>query len=431
MSEPDTDAVSTDVSGTAAPVSGAGRRVSVVTLDQIVSGASNLIPLIWVAHVLAPADFGRFSLIILIYLFTQATLRALVGWPLLVHPEDADARPRHLLGVVTVLSLGATAVSLAIGLGTWLAGSPMGPSTVALGVLMPLLCLQDTGRFLGIAQALPARALTLDVIWLGLMLAGFAAAALTGHDTLLWYAVAWAGSGAAAGLWVFVQQGVPAPHDISLHWLREHWSYASRSFVSATATTAVTLAGSMLMALVSGPQAVGAVRAALMLERPSAALQLAVATSAATDIAREQPDNSGLMAIQRRTLLIASVVAVLNLLVLVLLPDPVGRTLLGQMWPLVSPLVLLIGLRVIISASQSGLRAALLGRRQIKQVMYVDILSSVVTIIGLVVGAALADAPGAMWGSLPGLALATVCWWVTLRRHLQSSSVLAPAPAAG
>jgi O-antigen/teichoic acid export membrane protein len=166
--------------------SSAGRRVSVVTIDQIVSGASNLIPLIWVAHVLQPDDFGRFSLIILIYLFTQATLRALVGWPLLVHPEDADARPRHVLGVVSILSAAAAAASLAIGAATGATGSPMGPATIALGVLMPLLCIQDTGRFLGIAQSLPGRALSLDMLWLALMLAGFASVAATDHDTLVW-----------------------------------------------------------------------------------------------------------------------------------------------------------------------------------------------------------------------------------------------------
>lgn len=431
MSEPGTDTEGTDSGTTTAPAGGAGRRTSIVTIDQIVSGASNLIPLIWVAHALAPADFGRFSLVILIYLFTQATLRALIGWPLLVHPEDADGRPHQVLGAVTVLSGAAAAVSIVIALVTWVAGSPMGAATLALGLLMPLLCLQDTGRFVGIAQARPGRALSLDLLWLVLMLAGFAVVAASGHESLFWYSVAWAGSGAAAGLWVVVQQGLPRPHDVSLQWLREHWDYSSRSFISATATTAVTLVGSTAIALVSGPQTVGAVRAALMLERPSAALQLAVATSAATDIAREQPDNRGLMAIQRRTLLIATVVAVLNLIVLVLLPDPVGEALLGQMWPLVAPLVLLIGIRVAISASQSGLRAALLGRRQIKLVMYVDILSSVVTIAGLVVGAALADAEGAMWGSLPGLALATVCWWVALRRHLRSAPFLAPDPAAG
>lgn len=411
--------------------SGAGRRTSVVTIDQVVSGASNLIPLIWVAHALAPGDFGRFSLVILIYLFTQATLRALVGWPLLVHPEDADARPHQVLGVVTILSAGAAAGSIALAAATWAAGSPMATATLALGLLMPLLCVQDSGRFLGIAQSRPGRALVLDLLWLALMLAGFAVVALSGNDSLFWYSVAWAGSGAAAGLWVFVQQGLPRSGDISLGWLREHWDYSSRSFISATATTAVTLVGSTLIALVSGPQAVGAIRAALMLERPSAALQLAVATSAATDIAREQPDNRGLMAIQRRTLLIATVVAVLNLVVLVLLPDPVGEALLGQVWPLVAPLMLLIGLRVVISASQSGARAALLGRRQIKTVMYVDILSSVTTIIGLVIGAAVADAEGAMWGSLPGLALATACWWVALRRNLRATPTLAPTPTVG
>ena len=65
----------------------------------------------------------------------------------------------------------------------------------------------------------------------------------------------------------------------------------------------------------SGPVAVAAVRAALLLERPSTAVQMAVATSAAADIAREHPDNAGLVYHQRRTMVLSIVVAVLNMAV--------------------------------------------------------------------------------------------------------------------
>src|SRR5689334_24441692 len=50
---------------------GAGRRASLVTFDQGISSASNLLMLIWVAHALSAADFGRFSLVFFVWVFTQ------------------------------------------------------------------------------------------------------------------------------------------------------------------------------------------------------------------------------------------------------------------------------------------------------------------------------------------------------------------------
>ena len=107
---------------------------------------------------------------------------------------------------------------------------------------------------------------------------------------------------------------------------------------------------------------------------------------------------------QRRVMTIAGSVSVVNLLVLLFLPDIVGRALLGQMWPIVQPLLLAVALRVMAMAALSGVRAVLLGRRQIQTVMVIDIVAAVGTITSLVIGAMLAGAPGAVWGACVGQA---------------------------
>ena len=102
-------------------------------------------------------------------------------------------------------------------------------------------------------------------------------------------------------------------------------------------------------------------------------------------------------------MLVSLVVAALNFGVLFLIPDALGELVLGDVWHLVTPLLLVIGLRVLVMAGQSGVRAALMGRKQISQVMKVDIVGTVLSIVGFVIGAALGDAEGAYWGSLVGL----------------------------
>jgi O-antigen/teichoic acid export membrane protein len=399
-----------------------------VTFDQGISSASNLLVLIWIAHALSPADFGRFSLVFFVWVFTQNGLvRSLVSSTVMVHPEDADERPRSVLGAATLLSLAVGIFCMVAGAGIWWAGSDVGPPLLLVGALMPLLGVQDVGRYIGIAESKPGRAVVLDTIWLVLLVGAFVGVDVAGHATLMWLVAAWAGSGAVSGAWVFAQHGIPRARELSLDWLRHRWHFSWRSLVASSSSAAVALVGSSLMAIVSGPVAVAAVRAALLLERPSTTVQTAVATSAATDIARERSDNAGLLRHQRRTMVASIAVAVINMAILLVIPDSVGKLLLGRVWDIVQPLLLVVGFHVVAIAAQSGVRAALMGRRQIQSVMIVDITGTVLSIVGLVIGAALADAEGAMWGGVIGQTITAAIWWVVLVRHLAQHE---PAPQA-
>jgi O-antigen/teichoic acid export membrane protein len=412
----------------------ARRRVTAVTIDQGLSGASNLLILLLAAHVLAPIDFGRFALILLICAFSLNPARAIISLPVTVHPEDADQRPWDVLGSALVLALmGGTLCSI-VGAVLFFAGSSMGLATLALGVLLPQLTLHDVARYVAIAQSRPMRAILLDSTWLVVMIGGVVAAVVFDlADALLPLILVWGGSGAIASLWIFRQYGFPHRGDISLGWLRERWDFSGRSLIASISVTGSGLVGASLISLASSPIAVAAVRASQLLGSPTANVQMAVSTSVAADVAREgASDRTYLIRQQRRAMAISGAFAFANLGILVWLPAWAGRLLLGNVWPLLEPLMLAVGLTMVAMAAGSGIRAVLLGCRQIQFTMRADIAGALLTVGALVVGAVYWDAAGAVWGLVVGRALgAGVLWfayWVFLHSKHAPGDALADTP---
>jgi O-antigen/teichoic acid export membrane protein len=390
----------------------ANRRLSIVTIDQVLSSLSNVAALIWVAHALAPGDFGRFSMIVMIYTVAQVVSRSLISTTALVHPEEADNHARRIVasGVMTGLIVGV--VCVLAGLLLHVGHNSFAGPVLALAVSLPLMMLQDVGRYLAIARQEPGRAVVLDSLWLALMIGSFVGLGMLDGATLTWLVLAWAGAGAIAGIWVFAQYGLPARG--GLEWLREHWAFSWRSLVSGVTSSGTVLLMGALMTLFSSVLAVAAFRAATLLSAPSTAMQLAVTTSAAADIARERESERAVWHHVRRAITIAFVVGALNLVLLVFLPDIVGKALLGESWLLVKPLMLPVALKVLLMAGQSGLRAALIGQRRITTAMVTDIVSMGLICICMVTGAALGDVKGALWAMVVATVLSTGCWWVAM-----------------
>lgn len=402
--------------------------MSLVTVDQGLSSASNLGVVIIAAHGLSASDFGRFSLILLIYAFALGPTRAVISLPALIFPEDADRRPWSVLGSALVLDLWAGVFCLALGAVLLLTESDMGPALLLLGALLPLLQLHDVARYLAIARAKPGGAILLDTTWLVLMAGAFILLWTSDRLSFFSFILAWGGTGALASALILFQYGLPGRRDLTLGWLRERWDLSWRSLVGNVTSTGGALVGASLISLVSSPVAVAAVRAALLLGRPSATVQAAVSSSTAADVARQVPDDARLRKHQRRAMAIAAAVALVNLVVLVALPDWLGTMILGNVWPLIDPLMLPIGLVVLAMAAQAGVRAALLGRRQMHVTMIADIVGAVLSIVSVVVGAMVADASGAVWGLVVGSALTSLCWWVAFEWYMRRARGLAPDP---
>ncbi|GAA1503911.1 hypothetical protein [Nocardioides humi] len=395
-----------------AQVGSAGRRLSLVTVDQILSSLSNIAALIWVAHAFDPVDFGRFSLVVMVYTVAQVVFRSLISTTALVHPEDADTRPGAILASTVVLGVASGVLCVAAGFALVAADSALGGPIVVFGLAVPFLVLHDVGRYLAISRQRPGGAVTLDALWFVLLAVGLVGTQQLGLDSLTWLIAAWTGSGVIASLWVFAQCGAPTAGGLA--WLRERWDFSWRSMVGGLAASGTALVTASLMALFSSPIAVAAFRAATLLGAPSTAVQLAVGTAAAADIARERDDPRAVWRHVRRAILIATVVAVVNLVVLVFLPDVIGHALLGEAWDIVEPLMLALSLKVLLMAAQSGLRASLIGTHRIQAAMVTDVVAIVLVGACMVVGAAWGDAEGALWAMAVGTGVSTVCWWIAV-----------------
>lgn len=397
-------------------------RVSLTGVSQALTSISNLAAVIVAAHSLTPADFGWFSLLLMVYTVGLGMVHALISVPAVAHPEEADGHPWRILGSALVVSTWAAVPCGAIGALMMALDAPLGSALVALAGTAPLLLLHNVGRYVAFARAEPGKAVVLDALWLVLYAAALVVCLSRGWDSLLVITATWAGSGALAALHLPVQYGRPKEWP-SLAWLRERWDFSWRSLVGNVTATGGALVGSIAVALVSTPVSVAAVRASMLLRRPGQVLQSAISTSVANDVARDSADAAGLRRHQRRAMLLSSAASLLNLVILVYLPDAVGRAVLGGVWPLIDPLRLPVGLVVVALASQAGVRAALLGSRQIHTIMVAEIAGTVVTIVSLVVGAAIDDAAGALWGLVIGTSLISVTWWVLFTRFLRSLDV--------
>jgi hypothetical protein len=401
----------------AARGSASGRAV-LVTIDQGLSSITNLLAALWVAHVASAADFGSFSLVILVYTVALGLVHALVSMRVGVHPDDADHRPRQVLGSAVVIGSGWGVGCVVVGGAQSVAGWTIGPQLLVLGALLPALTLHDVGRALSVARQKPLGAVVLDSVWLAALLAGFVAVAVGDEASLFTLTLAWAGSGALASLCVLPMFGVLRPKDLSLSWLLERWDQSWRLMVGNLTASVSALVGASLIAVVASPVAVAAVRGVLLLGRPTAAVQLADSSSTAVDVARERPDNHGLMGHQRRAMAVSLVVAAVNIVVLVLLPDALGRAVLGNVWPVIAPLMLPVAVWLGLTAAQSGVPPVLIGRHQFQVAMVAQVVGGVLSVTTLVIGAALGGTSGAVWGLAVGQAANGIAWWGGLMWHL-------------
>ncbi|QIX25480.1 oligosaccharide flippase family protein [Nocardioides sp. JQ2195] len=399
----------------------AGRRLSVITVDQVISGASNLLIAVLAARFLGVESFGLFGIIFMVYVTAQGLARAMVCEPVLVHPEEAEHRPGQVIGSAVVVGSLIALVVLASALVAHPFSTDLRNGLLVLAVSLPLLVLHDLGRYLGFATHVPSRSLVLDVVWLVLLVAAIAALFVLDLQTLTWFMVAWAGTGAVAALLVLWQHRT---HRITpdLSWLRARWSFSWRYLLSFVATYGASLATTVAIAGVAGARALGGVRGALLLVRPFMTFQTASVAAGIAEIAHLDAGRDVLRRHARRTTVLTTLVAGLNLLVLLLLPGWLGRAVLGETWEVTEPLMLPAGLQIVFLALVTGPRSGLLGVRAIQKTVVIDVVSTVILLVLTVAGAALDGAVGAFWGVAIGQGVIAAIWWSVFWRHTGRSS---------
>ena len=139
------------------------RDLAVTTFDQAVSSASNFLFLVVLATSLPVNDFARSSTIWTVISFTVIVQRSVFGVPLLL---DLDKQVKNVNQVGGVrfgsLVLGVPAVLIAL---FFVLGNNK-PIYLLLALLIPLILLQDLGRYVAISRGKAKTALYSDLLLL-------------------------------------------------------------------------------------------------------------------------------------------------------------------------------------------------------------------------------------------------------------------------
>ncbi|MCW3017142.1 MAG: hypothetical protein JWO02_4234 [Solirubrobacterales bacterium] len=407
----------------------AGRRLSVITIDQAIAGASNVLIAVLAARLLSVTSFGLFGIVFLVYVMVQGISRALVCDPLLVHPVEGQERLGDVIGTSCLLGPALGAGVLVAGLGAHLVDPRLGNALMVLAVCVPLLVLQDLGRYVAFATQRPGSALVLDVAWLVLLFAGVGALVATDTRTLPWFIAAWAGSGAAAGLLLFAQHRARKVR-LGLSWLRYTWPFSWRYLISYTSTIGAALAASVAVGAIAGSKALGGLQGAMLLVRPFMTFQVAAIAASIGEVSRMDAGDPQLRRHVGRTSALTTGIALVNMIVLLALPDRLGEMVLGASWDTAKPLLLATGVQIVCLGAMTGVRAGLLGVRSIRKVMIIDVATTVLILVVTIPGAVVDGALGALWAVTLGQGLMAVVWWMTFLAHTGRAEPAATATAA-
>ncbi len=408
--------------------SSAGRRLRVITIDQAIAGASNVLIAVLAARLLGVASFGLFGIVFITYTMVMGVSRALVSDPLLVHPVEGDRRKGEVIGTSFMLSIGLTGIVLLAGALACLWTTSLGYALIVLALAIPLLIMQDLGRYLGFATQKPGSAVVLDVTWLVLLFGAVGILFVTDTRTLPWFIAAWGGSGAAAGLLLFAQHSIRTVR-IGISWLRYTWGFSWRYLISYSSTQGAALAGATGVGAIAGPTALGGVQGAVLLVRPFMTFQVAAIAAGIGEVTRSVDDHAELNRHVARTTALTTGIALLNVVVMLVLPDRLGTAVLGASWSAAQPLLLPTGVQIVCLGLMTGMRAGMLGRRAIRHVMVIDVATTIVVLVATVSGAVAGGAEGALWAVAVGQAVMVVVWWLTFTNYTTRTWPSAPSAA--
>lgn len=316
------------------------QRILVAAADQVLASTAWYVPVLFVARGASPADFGIFLIAFGLIATAVAVSRAMFG--VVVGMDAASLGPgasldrtlRHSAagaigcGVLTAMTLLVAA--------TILPRSSVLIALLALGasVVLP----QDLARYTAVAMAAPGRALLIDAVWslpclLGLALDALGIIAISPQAGLCLWVAAGASSLIAAALAGLVAH--PQFRRLRGWWRedRRRWHLGGESILSG----AVPVVNGWGAALVGGGVAVAAVRGAAMLFAPVTMLMLVLTMTAVPEAHRRSRHGAQRLLIALTALLAAA--ALTWSVLALLLPDSLGRELLGDSWSHVRPVL--------------------------------------------------------------------------------------------
>lgn len=224
-------------------------------LVTISSALSALAPQTLALVLLAPVDFGHFSIVYLVYAFGVSVSASVVSEPW--HIRALDERPldwtAYILGNLSVSAIVATlSFATAAGLGTPL------PHCIVLALAASMGVYRASARYYLVQRNSLKRAAAADLVFVTIILGATVFLRVHHHDELLSIYIAWAAAG------IFSIALLPRPRGIAkspLAWVRTHRVHIRRLLPESLLMDVGAIFTPALLAPVLGAAAFGTYRA--------------------------------------------------------------------------------------------------------------------------------------------------------------------------
>jgi O-antigen/teichoic acid export membrane protein len=375
-----------------------------------------------IARAVGPERFGAFVLVFGTYTVLLGVCRGIVAEPLVIRysisPTDTwRTATGSATGTAIVLGIVAAGACLVAG---WTLDGELGGSFLALAVCAPGLLLQDVWRFAFIANRRSGSAFINDLIWAVVLAPMLGFSLLGGNSTLPWLILAWGGAATVAAV-AGSLQGQLAPRPVAtLRWLRVNGDLGRLYSVESLATTSAELVVMLLITGIVGLAAIGAIQAAGLLLGPINVLFQAAGLVVVPELVRLAARRPRRLWSTSCAVSLLSLAAPLGLgAMLLLVPAPAGRTLLGASWDparaVLVPLVVMMASSGAANGAQFGLRAVAAAKRSLAA----RIASSLLLVVTTSLGAGTGGIEGAAWGLAAGRCLSSIVWWLQFARALR------------
>lgn len=330
--------------------------------DQALVALFNLMVSVVAARILPPTSFGVFAIILASYTLVLGVFRSLV-----VDPYFFDS-PAHGMGfVLTDVNRQVAAAALALGViaGTMLAvcgiglGGSAGAALVVLAFSTPALLVLDVGRYIAFRSNNAILAVALDSAWVLGSSVLFCVASILNVPRNLWFVTSiWCLGAIVPAICVLVFFRVAWP---TVRWVTSNWVTSKNYVVEFFASSITSISVAFVVGLLSSPQSAGSVRGAQTLLGPMNLLYQ-VQTVYLARRGRDRLDRGhslGGLEFFRLSFALA-VLAVVSGLLIAVVPDEIGTSILGDTWAgaqsVVIPLSISMGMNSIMTGAGIALK---------------------------------------------------------------------------
>jgi O-antigen/teichoic acid export membrane protein len=411
------------------------RRLAWSLLDQGSSSIANLALSVLLAQLLSRADFGAFAIVFSAYLVALGVNRAAVGEPTLLRLRRFLVGKEHLsaerVATQSASLLLAAMMAIAFCGSAAVIGGVVGELLFILAAALPGLLFLDCNRYVLYALSDAQRASQLGAITTVMQFGALSFAIGIGVREVAHLFAVWAGVATAVSCVVCLLHRRLPSLVAGVHWLRRNRDVAPHYLLEYGILASVQQGLVLIVGVTAGLSATAELRAVQVLLGPVNMVSMGVAIVALPAAARRVVQNAN--SLRRLSLQVSAFLSFAMLVTTIaalLIPDSLGRRILGASWPTNDSTILLVSAGLVLNLAAYGATLGLRALGKSASTLKARLVLAPGALGCIAGGAATGGLQGALIANLVVAALQAGVWWYMYQRATTAHEAWSPKQAS-